>query len=271
VLALHGAGCFLLPRAGRLEAHAPATTLTTNGFILRCHLAPAADARWNVVFIHGTPARAGIWHAQFARPFPQANLVAYDRPGFGASRPAARVPRLAGQVAALTNLLAALPARPTILVGHSYGGPVALLAAVEHPALVAGVVLVGASVDPAQERPLWVQHAFGLDATSWVLPGWLRQCNRELLTLKADLAALEGKLPQLRAPVVMVHGARDRQVPVANVAYLRDRLGAAGLGELFAEIVHPDHDHFIPWEHPEAVARALDRVTRGPAIGAPDR
>lgn len=262
MLALHGVGCLLLPKAGRLDAHARPEKLVTNSLTLHYHLAAAPDAEWNLVFIHGTPASAGIWHAQFERPFPRANLLAYDRPGFGASRPTCRDPHLTGQVAALTNLFAALPERPTILVGHSYGGPVALLAAVEHPGWVTAVVLIGASVDPAQEQPLWVQYPFHSVATSWLLPGWLRQCNRELLTLKGDLTDLEQRLPRLRVPVVMLHGGRDRQVPVANVAYLRRHMAAAGLTNLFSELTFPEYTHFIPWEQPAAVECAIVQAIR---------
>jgi pimeloyl-ACP methyl ester carboxylesterase len=268
LLALHGVGCLMLPKEDRLQSVATPHRLVISGFTLRYHVAEASNASWNLVFIHGTPANAGIWHEQFVQPFPQANLIAYDRPGFGQSGPVRREPHLAEQVAALTNLLAALPRLPTVLVGHSYGGPVALLAAVEHPDLVAGVVLIGGSVDPRQEHPVWIQHPFHTLATSWVLPGWLRQCNRELLTLKGDLLGLERELPHLRVPVVMLHGERDQQVPVANVAYLRARLADLGRTNGVDALVYPDYTHFIPWEHPDAVQRAvvlaLARIGTGP-------
>jgi pimeloyl-ACP methyl ester carboxylesterase len=257
---LHGVGCLMLPKDDRLQGVARPFTLRTNGFSVRYHLAESGNAVRNLVFIHGTPANAGIWYEQFAPPFPRANLIAYDRPGFGLSRPMRHDPHLEEQVAALTNLLAALPRHPTVLVGHSYGGPVALLAAVEHPELVAGVVLIGGSVDPAQEHPLLVQSLFHTRATSWLLPRWLRQCNRELLTLKGDLLRLERELPQLRVPVVMLQGERDRQVPAANVAYLQSRLAALGRADLVTARVFPDYTHFIPWEHPDAVTQAVALV-----------
>ncbi len=246
-----------MPGEARLKGIAQAATLATNGFSLRYHARTNADALWNVVFVHGTPANAAIWHSQFAAPFPGADLVAYDRPGFGASTPSARNPHLGEQVMALTHLVAALPRRPTILVGHSYGGPVVLMTAVRQPDLVAGVVLIGGSVDPSQEQPLWVQYPLHTAAASWALPGWLRQCNRELMTLKDDLIALEKELPRLRTPVVMLHGERDRQVPFENVAYLRRKLEALEKGSLFQELVFADYTHFIPWEHPDAVAKAV--------------
>ena len=46
-----------------------------------------------------------------------------------------------------------------------------------------------------------------------------------------------------------------------NVEYLRARLAAAGRSNLFGQLVFPAYNHFIPWEHPEAVEAAIRKVT----------
>lgn len=121
-----------------------------------------AVANLTIVFIHGTPGRAGVWREQFAHPFPNADLIAYDRPGFGASTPIARHPHLDQQVGALTNLLAAAAiTNRVLLVGHSYGGTIALLAAIKHPDRIAGTLLIGGDVSPKLEEMLWIQYAGG--------------------------------------------------------------------------------------------------------------
>ena len=231
---------------------------TTNGFTLRwVEKASGASAALNLVFIHGTPGGAGVWAAQFAAPFPNANLFAYDRPGFGGSKPTRAQPHLQEQVDALMTLLACATTNRVLLVGHSYGSPIALLAAVEHPEKIGGVLLIGGDVDPAEEKPWVVQYLFGWRVTSWMLPRGLRQCNRELLTVGADLTALQKQLPKLSVPVVMLHGDRDPQVSVKNVAWLEQQLGALGKTNLFMKIILPGANHFIPWEHPDAVEAAL--------------
>jgi pimeloyl-ACP methyl ester carboxylesterase len=145
-------------------------------------------------------------------------------------------------------------------VGHSYGGPVALLAAVEFTNDVAGVVLVGGSVDPGQEHVYTIQHFADWPAVAWLEPRALRQCNRELLMLRSDLVDLKARLPSLSVPVVLLHGGRDQQVPVANVDYLRAQLAAAGRSNLCEALVYPEYNHFIPWEHPDAVTKAILRA-----------
>jgi pimeloyl-ACP methyl ester carboxylesterase len=221
---------------------------------------PSAD--WEIIFIHGTPASAAVFGEQFKHPFPHANLVALDRPGFGSSGPAKRKPSLDDQANALEALLSRAEHGRTILVGHSYGAPVALLAALRFTNQIAGVLLIGGSIDPAQERIYMIQRIADWSLVSWLLPRPLRQCNRELLTLRKDLELLRPRLKSLEVPVVMLHGGKDHQVPVANVEYLRGQLAAAGKTNLFSQIVIPQFNHFIPWEHPEAVEAALSMLTR---------
>src|SRR5207244_6887578 len=127
------------------------------------------------------------------------NLPALDRPGFGASGPDRRRPSLEDQANAIGALLTNEPTRKAILVGHSYGAPIALLAALKFTNEVAGVVLIGGSVDPAQERTYAIQKFADWPVVSWLVPRSLRQCNRELLTLCGELVRLP---PRLSAPGV---------------------------------------------------------------------
>jgi hypothetical protein len=59
----------------------------------------------------------------------------------------------------------------------------------------------------------------------------------------------------------MLHGGKDHQVPIANVDYLRAQLAAAGKTNLFGQLLFPEYNHFIPWEHPDAVEAAICEVT----------
>jgi len=263
-LALHALSGLMAKWDDPARLGADVRVLTTKDGTLRWaeKREPTHSAPLDLVFIHGTPGGAGIWAAQFRAPFPHANLFAYDRPGFGQSQPALAQPHLQQQVDALRVLLANVTTNRVLLIGHSYGSPVALLAALELPDQIAGVVLVGGDVDPAQEHPWWLQHLFGWRVTSWVLPPALRQCNRELLTVRADLTEMQTQLRRLVVPVVMVHGDRDPQVPVENVAWLEQQLGALGKTNQFAKIILPGVNHFIPWEHPDAVERGIRLLTR---------
>ncbi len=231
---------------------------TTNGFTLRwAEKRSATNTGLDLVFIHGSPGGAGVWASQFKAPYPGASLYAYDRPGFGLSLPVGNQPHLRGQVDALMVLLARATTNRVLLVGHSYGSPIALLAALEHPDQIGGVLLIGGDVDPAQENPWFVQYFFGWRATSWLLPRALRQCNREMLSARADLVQMQTQFARLAVPVVMLHGDHDPLVPVENVAWFEQQLAALGKANLFAKIILPGVNHFIPWEHPGEVERGI--------------
>ena len=237
---------------------ASASRTLPGGARIRTYTATRPDADLELVLIHGTPGDASVFRRQFAEPPPRANLLAYDRPGFGASTGAQRVPSLAHQVAVLADLLPPRPQRPVILAGHSYGAPVALLAALEHPDRVAGVLLVGGAVDPSLEEVHFLQTVGETFPFVHFLPPVMRLANRELLTLRGDLERLATLLPRLRAPVLMLHGGRDREVPVANVAYLERELARLGKSSYFGKQVYPDVNHYIPWTQP----RLLDEAVR---------
>ena len=258
---LHALSFFFLLRDRNMRAYSSRTLIDAFGHRIHFYELEQPDALWQIVYIHGTPASSAVFGEQFKHPFPRATLRSLDRPGFGLSGPASRKPSLDDQANAIEALLPKTVSRRTILVGHSYGGPVALLAALKFTNQVAGVVLIGGSVDPAQERTYLIQRIAHWPVCSWVLPRPLRQCNRELLALRQDLEILQPLLKSLQVPVIMVHGGKDRQVPIENVDYLRSQLANAGKGNLFSQIINPEFNHFIPWEHPETVAAALSMLT----------
>jgi len=244
-----------------MRAYSSRTLIDTFGHRIHFYELEQPHAVWQIVYIHGTPASSTVFGEQFKHPFPRATLRSLDRPGFGLSGPARRKPNLDDQANAIGALLPKTFSCRTILVGHSYGAPVSLLAALKFTNDVAGVVLIGGSVDPAQEKTYLIQRVADWPVFSWLLPRPLRQCNRELLGLRQDLEILKPLLKSLTVPVIMVHGGKDRQVPIENVNYLHSQLAYAGKGNLFFKIINPEFNHFIPWEHPETVATALSQLT----------
>lgn len=253
-------------RPPRLPAAGVEDRSVGGGIRLRLYTHTPPQAGFDVVFLHGTPGDAAVFSRQFAEPPAGANLLAYDRPGFGASTGGSERPSLTQQVAVLAALLPAQPPRPVILVGHSYGAPVALQAAIQHPERVAGVLLVGGAVDPALEEVYFLQTVGETFPFVRFLPPMIRLANRELLTLRADLEQLEKLLPRLERPVGMLHGDRDREVPAANVAYLDRTLARLGKSRYFEKRLLPGVNHYIPWTVPRELDRAVlglrDRLAR---------
>lgn len=81
----------------------------------------------------------------------EAAACFYDRPGDGDTEPPDGPRTAADDAADLHELLAAAESgTPVVLVAHSYGGLITLVAASEHPEEIAGVVFVDASQPDAE-------------------------------------------------------------------------------------------------------------------------
>ena len=106
---------------------------------------PARLAAHELILLHGQPGSPADWRPLTARLPAQLHAIAADRPGYGISRlPAGG---FAANARAVLDDLDARGITPAVLVGHSYGGGVALAAAALAPGRVEAVILL-ASVGP---------------------------------------------------------------------------------------------------------------------------
>jgi 3-oxoadipate enol-lactonase len=138
-----------------------------------------------LVLLHGQPGSPADWRPLAERLPAQLHAVAADRPGYGSSPLAAG--GFAANARALLDDLDARGVRHAVLVGHSYGGGVALSAASLAPERVAAVVLV-ASIGPGcvngWDRLLAAPGAGPVCAlvawrlTPWIARAWLARIRR---------------------------------------------------------------------------------------------
>jgi pimeloyl-ACP methyl ester carboxylesterase/uncharacterized membrane protein YbhN (UPF0104 family) len=132
-----------------------------------------------LVLLHGQPGSAADWQQVTGRLPAQLHAVAADRPGYGSSPlPAAG---FAAGARAVLDELDSHGIQRVVLVGHSYGGGVALSAASLAPHRVEGVVLL-ASVGPGcvngWDRLLAAPGAGPLCAlAAWRLTPWIARAR----------------------------------------------------------------------------------------------
>lgn len=205
-----------------------------------------------VIFIHGSPGLGEEWMT-FLGTVPQGRFyLAPDRPGYGNSGDTP-VTDLQVQADALQPLLGTKAHAPVVLVGYSYGGPVALRLAADHPDRVAGVLLIAAAADPGLEEIHPLQEIAALGFFEQLLPSELASSNAELLELRGGLEELADDLDRLQLPVTMVQGTDDTLVPASNVEYLLAQLPGRP-----AAVMIEGADHFLPWSHPDLLTQALE-------------
>ena len=240
-----------------------------------------------LLLVHGFGGAA--WNfSELAPLLPDRRLIIPDLPGHGASSPLS-APTLTG----FADVVAEILDEPMDVLGHSMGGVVALRLAERHPSLVRSLVLAAAAGISSSTRFAELTIALtgiiqpgriagrrvGLVARSrrlrrFVFEGF-EVANADLLTERAVHGFLRGPtmhtdalgaglalvaddprrdLDRVRCPVLILWGARDKQVPLEDGFEYARRLGAPLR-------VIADCGHLLIGERPDVCARAVLEFT----------
>jgi pimeloyl-ACP methyl ester carboxylesterase len=194
------------------------------------------QATWKVVIVTGTPSWSEYWAPTIAGLPESREMIVADRPGFRASEPAQAVGDLAKQAEALAPMLEARDGQRVLLIGQSFGAPIATLMAARQPDSVDAVLLMSAYFG---ERGPTARRMFGAGRLLQpMLPRDLRNSIAEVGAQARQLPAVLAALESLPQPVVFVHGDRDTFVPLEADAALAERGGRV-------LVTVPGGDHFL--------------------------
>lgn len=194
------------------------------------------DATWKVVIITGTPSWSEYWAPTIAGLPSNRELVVADRPGFAMSEPQEAVRDLATQADALSPMLNAREGQRVLLVGQSFGAPVATLMAERYADRVDALVLVSAYFG---DRGPTARRMFGAGRlVHGLLPRDFRNSISEMVAQTDQLPAVWTALRGLEQPIVFVHGDADTFVPIEA-----DQRIANEYGHTLISV--PGGDHFL--------------------------
>jgi haloalkane dehalogenase len=107
-----------------------------------------------VVFLHGNPTSSHLWRNVVPHIADRARVLAPDLIGMGASGKPDIAYDFADQARYLDAWFEALDLREVVLVGHDWGGALALDWAARHPGRVRGVVLLETILKPTSSTEL---------------------------------------------------------------------------------------------------------------------
>jgi pimeloyl-ACP methyl ester carboxylesterase len=115
-------------------------------------------------------------------------------------------------------------ARPVILYGHSMGAAAAIIVARHHPDKIKLLLLEGCyayTKEALLSLYKWVNPFFGIVFGHMII-FWMNIYSHNALD-KVSPARLA---PEIKMPVMLIHGEKDRRFPVSFACQLRDSFSA---------------------------------------------
>ena len=212
-----------------------------------------------VVLVHGSPGSSSMFmdYLKDSKLTEKAQLISVDRPGFGYSGFGKTERSLEKQAMAFEEILRRHGAEKTILVGHSFGGPVIARLAAEFPDLVQGLVMVAGSIDPELEPREWWRKPADFFLIRWLTPPALKVCNQEILPLYVELEKMLPLWEKITCPVTVFHGEKDNLVPKENADFAQKML--INSDSVKIEMIEGGN-HFILWSLQDLIVEEIIRL-----------
>jgi 3-oxoadipate enol-lactonase len=242
-----------------------------------------------IVLLHGLLFDGGMWSGQVEALAALGRVLVIDGPGHGKSE----LPppfSLEDHGDALADALVAIGVARAIVIGHSWGGMVALRLAIRHAKLVHAIAVVDSSAAPEERMNVIKYRAFITFARRFGLPLWFVQAQlahvlfgASALAERSDLVAaftrrvngysrdglaraakavvvyrktIVPDLARITAPTLVVCGRDDAATPPARSEEIARGVRGATIAWIEAS------GHMSPIERPAAVADVLAKLTR---------
>lgn len=196
---------------------------------LRLHINQSKSSSANaprIIFIHGVPGSASTFSDTFENSELRkvADLITYDRPGFGKSDNNKTFYTLDEQAQAVIEIMNLDYAnqKPVILVASSYGAMIAMKVA-QMDSRVKSVVSFAGVYDPNSATQTLGQKLMP-NSYKVLLPNFLLNADNEINSYKSDLTAVTNDIRKVTASIIAVHGLRDLSVDPKNATLLQSLL-----------------------------------------------
>jgi len=196
-----------------------------------------------IVFIHGSIGSA----LDFKRFIvdeelnKKANLITYDRVGYGVKQTGNVQESIKFETELLEDLIGEIDFSNVILVGYSYGGPIALASKNNFKKKV----LLAPAVYSKYEKMPWGLNLYKWKATRWLMPNIWKAASKEKLSHKKDLQNFEEDWNTGKSKVLSIHGDKDWIVPLENSIHLKENLSP----EQFELVTLKGAGHGFVWSH----------------------
>ena len=231
----------------------------------------------SVVLVHGMLGNLAVYYFRIApvlaRDF---HVVMYDLKSHGMSEPATEGYDLETMSGDLLGLMDALQLRTVHLAGYSFGGLVAMKAAMRFPEKF-GRLAVIEGPDPSDEEPIRVMTAYNKEAFDEYIEEYMDTSGKRMGQRQLDrhhrmyafIFQQTSMRSDMRKEKDFFSGEGVDQIPHETLLIYGRESGCIAAGRLLAEkmmdarLLLVEGDHNIPVQQPETIAYSLKQFFNG--------
>ena len=211
-----------------------------------------------VIFIHGAP---GSWDGYLnllddSLLQQKFNLISVDRLGYGTSKvkPKKKIYSLEAQaVAIMQTLRDNKSGMKPIILGRSYGAPIAVKMAAMYADKIEKIILVSPAIDPDTEKFWWFSGLGKFFLVRWFLPTRMNTATDEKFAHVAELRRLVPEWKKISTNVTVLTGGKDWIVDTTNFSYAKKML----VGKNAKFVFVPESGHLITASHPQIMVKEM--------------
>ncbi|MDH5476250.1 MAG: alpha/beta hydrolase [Cyclobacteriaceae bacterium] len=207
-----------------------------------------------IIFVHGAPGSSSdlLSYLSDSSLLEKARMISFDRLGYGYSAYGKAEVSIEEQARLVNAFITTAIETKIIIVGHSFGGPIAVKAAVLNPK-ISGVLMLAPVNDPYNEKMFWISNVGKWKLTRWVLSSAFKVSADEKFSHEEELLKMEGDWAKIKIPITHIHGGKDWIAPSSNVKWSKRNIPREYLKLVYQE----ELDHFIPFKNKELVVEEL--------------
>lgn len=216
------------------------------------------DTAQPVLFVHGAPGSWDGYLNLLDDSLLQNNfhLISVDRPGYGKSqkRPKKKLYSLEEQAKSIILALKSNNSyKKAIVIGRSYGAPVAAKLAAMYPDKIEKIILLSPAIDPETEKFWWFSKLGKVFLVRWFLPERMNTATDEKYAHVKELKILKNDWKNIQSDVTVMAGGKDWIVDTTNFSFAKKML----IGKNAKFIFIPESGHLISSSRPDLVKKEI--------------
>ena len=211
-----------------------------------------------LLFIHGAPGSSADFY-RYLRDSDlnkSANLISMDRLGYGYSNYGKAETSITAQAKSAFFILKKNKLQRVIVIGWSYGGPIAAKMAYLYPKTIKHCVLIAPAISPKDEKYFALGKLAYWKATRWMLPKAFRVAEDEKLSHAKELKLMLPDWSKMQTQISYYQGDKDKIVPYANTQFVKNHVAANKL----KVVTIKNGSHFIAFKNYDLIKAELLRI-----------